>query len=155
MTAKRIEFNDFRRRFKKEHCWPGIICARCGHFAKGGHLHHVVPLRRGGAIGAENLIPLCHNCHDDIEEIAQLGVTAEEFLAIPTTADILIANRNRSVHPKLPYHRVLALTRKIGRAMEETKYEEKREEKYPDWLSYEDLWEAEKEAFPLIRNIGW
>ena len=152
MTAERIEFNDFRRRFKKEHGWPGIICARCGHFAKGGHFHHVVPLRRGDSVGAENLIPLCHNCHDAIEEVAQLRVTVEEFLAIPTTADILIANRNRSVHPKLPYYKVLALTRKIGREMEAVKYEEKRQEGWPE---YDELWAAEKEVFPLLADVEW
>ena len=116
----------------------------------GGHLHHLTPLRNGGVNATQNLIPLCHVCHDDIEELAQLGVTDEEFLQIPTTVDLLITNRQRGVVPDMSFEDLLKLTRKIGREMESAKYEEKREEGWPDYC---DLWEEEKRVFPLIAGI--
>ncbi len=158
MTEERKQFNKFRRNFKKEHDWPGVICARCGHFVRGGrfgrtgHLHHLTPLRKGGMNDVENLIPLCHVCHEDIEELTQLNVTVEEFLKIPTTVDLLIANRYRLDCPDMSFEDVVILTRKIGREMETVKYEGKRQE---DWPEYDELWAAEKEVFPLLAKVEW
>ena len=36
-------------------------------------MHHLSPLRKGGPNTADNLIPLCHVCHNDVEELVQLG----------------------------------------------------------------------------------
>lgn len=158
MTEERKQFDKFRRNLKKDHGWPGIICARCGHFVKGGrfgfrgHLHHLTPLRKGGENNEANLIPLCHVCHDDIEELTQLDVTTDEFLSIPTTVDLLLANRHRSCDPNLPYDELVSLVRRIGREMESAKYEGKRE---PEWPEYWDLWAEEKEVFPLLKDAGW
>ena len=115
-------------------------------------MHHLSPLRKGGPNTADNLIPLCHVCHNDVEELVQLGITAEEFLKIPTTVDFLIASRNRDIDQNKSFEEVLDLTRRIGREMESAKYEEKRQE---DWPEYWDLWAAEKAAFPLLENIDW
>lgn len=36
------------------------------HDMYGGHLHHLVPRARGGDDVAENLVPVCPNCHAQI-----------------------------------------------------------------------------------------
>jgi 5-methylcytosine-specific restriction endonuclease McrA len=37
-------------------------CVYCGE--KGGTVDHVIPLARGGAHTAENLVPACQRCND-------------------------------------------------------------------------------------------
>ena len=65
MEDKRTEFARLRRRWMKEHGWKGFVCARCGRFSKGTHLHHIQELLYGGENTPENLIPLCSDCHHE------------------------------------------------------------------------------------------
>jgi len=45
----------------------GYRCARCQKYAKGNlHLHHILPLNRGGSNAKSNLIPLCSDCHYEV-----------------------------------------------------------------------------------------
>jgi len=45
----------------------GYRCAMCQRFSKGNlHLHHIIPLGRGGSNSKSNLIPLCSECHYDV-----------------------------------------------------------------------------------------
>ena len=47
---------DYRR--KKE-----FMCEDCGSFAPDGHVHHCVPVSKGGSSNEDNLIFLCKHCH--------------------------------------------------------------------------------------------
>lgn len=64
---KRAEFQKLRNRWMKEHGWKGFVCARCGHFSKSAHLHHIKELVYGGENDPKNLIPLCSQCHHELD----------------------------------------------------------------------------------------
>jgi hypothetical protein len=51
----------------KNNGWKGFICARCGRFSKSVHLHHIQELVHGGENIPENLIPLCGDCHRELD----------------------------------------------------------------------------------------
>lgn len=76
---KRIEFNKLRKQWMKEHGWKGFVCARCGHFSKSAHLHHIKELIYGGENTPENLIPLCGECHRELDRYPD-GFPFEQFL---------------------------------------------------------------------------
>jgi hypothetical protein len=61
----REEFAKFRRKLLKENHIEHLICARCGEWRHSVHLHHIKELVHGGTNDAENLIPLCHVCHNE------------------------------------------------------------------------------------------
>jgi len=43
------------------------ICQRCGRYCKGmADCHHIRPISRGGPHTMDNLITLCHSCHESI-----------------------------------------------------------------------------------------
>lgn len=67
MEDKRTEFVRLRRHWMKEHGWKGFVCARCGRFSKSTHLHHIHELIEGGENNPENLIPLCGDCHRELD----------------------------------------------------------------------------------------
>lgn len=49
--------------FKKQ----GYRCQSCGSYAKGNlHLHHKIPITRGGSSNEDNLMVLCSDCHFNI-----------------------------------------------------------------------------------------
>lgn len=41
----------------------GFICEDCGEYAPDGHVHHDVPVSRGGSSSVDNLMFLCKDCH--------------------------------------------------------------------------------------------
>lgn len=41
----------------------GFICEDCGEYAPDGHVHHDVPISRGGSSSETNLMFLCKDCH--------------------------------------------------------------------------------------------
>jgi hypothetical protein len=41
----------------------GFICEDCGAYAPDGHVHHDVPVSRGGSSSESNLMFLCKDCH--------------------------------------------------------------------------------------------
>src|ERR1039457_1879058 len=47
-------------------------CCICHRF-RGTNIevHHIIPLGRGGTDGAENGIPLCFDCHADVEHYSE------------------------------------------------------------------------------------
>lgn len=49
-------------------------CRACG--GAGQHLHHVVPRSVGGDDRSENLIPLCHICHETYHRANDNGIVA-------------------------------------------------------------------------------
>lgn len=45
----------------------GYMCRKCGANLRGvfsRHIHHIIPLARGGTNSKSNLISLCGDCHD-------------------------------------------------------------------------------------------
>lgn len=64
---ERQEFKKLRRLWMKEHNWDGFICARCGKYSKSVHLHHIKELIYGGENDPKNLIPLCGDCHHELD----------------------------------------------------------------------------------------
>lgn len=40
-----------------------FICEDCGEYALGGHVHHIMPVSRGGDSSEDNLLFLCKYCH--------------------------------------------------------------------------------------------
>ena len=41
----------------------GFICEDCGEYAPDGHVHHDIPVSRGGSSSESNLMLLCKDCH--------------------------------------------------------------------------------------------
>ena len=42
----------------------GYRCQLCNEYAKGDlHLHHILPIHKGGSHARYNLMPLCSKCH--------------------------------------------------------------------------------------------
>jgi len=41
----------------------GFICEGCGAHARDGHVHHILPVSRGGDSSENNLLFLCKQCH--------------------------------------------------------------------------------------------
>lgn len=57
-------WKDFRVAIKKEN---GFICSQCGighSFENPIHLHHIIPVSKGGTNSKSNLISLCKICHN-------------------------------------------------------------------------------------------
>lgn len=45
----------------------GYRCSKCQAYSKGKlHLHHLIPLGRGGSNYKNNLVPLCESCHYEV-----------------------------------------------------------------------------------------
>lgn len=65
--TKRTEFDKLRKQWMKDHEWKGFICARCGHYSKSVHLHHIQELVYDGENTPENAIPLCGDCHRELD----------------------------------------------------------------------------------------
>jgi 5-methylcytosine-specific restriction endonuclease McrA len=43
------------------------ICQRCGRYCKGiADCHHIKPIGKGGSHSMDNLVTLCHYCHEEI-----------------------------------------------------------------------------------------
>lgn len=40
-----------------------FVCEDCGVYAPDGHVHHIVPVSRGGGSNDDNLLFLCKSCH--------------------------------------------------------------------------------------------
>lgn len=66
-SEERRKFRELRSLWMKEHGWKGFICARCGHYSKSVHLHHIKELIFGGENVPQNLIPLCGDCHRELD----------------------------------------------------------------------------------------
>ena len=56
----------------------GNYCSACG--AAGGlHLHHILPMSKGGSHRLDNLILLCASCHSDAHEGRDFSKTPSNF----------------------------------------------------------------------------
>lgn len=85
MEDKRAEFTKLRRMWMKEHGWKGFVCARCGRFSKSAHLHHIQELIYGGENTPDNLIPLCSDCHHELDFYSK-DYPFEQFLVTMPSA---------------------------------------------------------------------
>jgi 5-methylcytosine-specific restriction endonuclease McrA len=63
----------------------GRECSKCGYKPEGAlgerdlHVHHVIPLRKGGTHRLENLVPLCDQCHKEVDSVhARQVITRKE-----------------------------------------------------------------------------
>ena len=64
----------YRRKIASPKQWQAIVAAKLGECRvccdrsriAGHHLHHLVPRSRGGDDVADNIVPLCPECHDAI-----------------------------------------------------------------------------------------
>lgn len=57
----------------------GGCCEVCGFFSHPiAHIHHVVPVRKGGVGFPGNLIALCPNCHTTIHRLKDTEKTGDE-----------------------------------------------------------------------------
>lgn len=79
MEDKRTEFAKLRKQWMKDHEWKGFVCARCGRYSTSVHLHHIQELIHGGENAPENLIPLCGDCHRELDVYPE-GWEFEKFL---------------------------------------------------------------------------
>lgn len=151
MTEERKEFARFRRQLMKEHCFPGLICMRCGHFSKsGGHLHHVIPIIKGGKTGLDNLVPLCHSCHDDVHRFNHDVLSLKDFVCIPDQYSMGVGVLTGAFDSDLSTRETFDLIMRCGRNIEMLKYEEKRPD---DWPEYSVLWEEELAVFPKMAEV--
>ena len=61
----RQEFNShIRDKYIKQHPY----CEYCGKPVKADHVHHIIPLFKGGDNRESNLIALCCNCHGKVHD---------------------------------------------------------------------------------------
>lgn len=84
----RAEFNKFRRKLLKENNIEHLICARCGEWRGSVHLHHIKEIVYGGENVPENLVPLCHVCHNEWDSWDNGEFDFGTFLLTPTIRDI-------------------------------------------------------------------
>ena len=93
MVDKRTEFAKLRKQWMKSHGWKGFVCARCGHYSKSVHLHHIQELIYGGENTPENLIPLCSECHRELDYYSK-DFPLEQFLVtLPCIVTPLVHER--------------------------------------------------------------
>jgi 5-methylcytosine-specific restriction endonuclease McrA len=61
-----LNWNNLRWALFKKY---NYTCQKCGAYAKGRlHLHHIIPITRGGSSGEDNLLVLCDECHFNIHK---------------------------------------------------------------------------------------
>ena len=90
-TEMRKEFAKYRGKLLRQTERQQFICARCGRYGSGIHIHHIKELVDGGENGNSNLIPLCGTCHDEWDYAADTGMSFGEFLvSLPVTSWLLI-----------------------------------------------------------------
>jgi len=59
LNWNRLRFKVFDR--------DNYICQRCGRYCKGNaDCHHIQPVSKGGSHNLDNLVTLCHYCHEEI-----------------------------------------------------------------------------------------
>lgn len=83
----REEFEKYRRKLLKENNIEHPICARCGEWRHSVHLHHIVELVHGGKNEANNLIPLCFECHGEWDSWNDGKFELGTFLLTPKIRD--------------------------------------------------------------------
>lgn len=67
--AEGITYEDWEKLRKDVFIHDKYTCQRCfRRFRKGGiSCHHIIPRNKGGGSYPQNLITLCHHCHDYVE----------------------------------------------------------------------------------------
>lgn len=83
----REEFKRMKRLYFKEHPKQ---CAKCSEFHQRIHLHHKIPLEKGGNNIFKNLIPLCDTCNKEWHNVEDI-IPLEQFLQ----QCILVNNRHK------------------------------------------------------------
>ena len=73
--------NEFNNKIRNNFIQTHNLCQYCGKEAK--HIHHLIPISKGGDNRESNLIPLCFECHglihgktfnDNWKELQRIGI---------------------------------------------------------------------------------
>ena len=73
--------NEFNNKIRNNFIQAHNLCQYCGKEAK--HIHHLIPISKGGDNRESNLIPLCFECHglihgktfnDNWKELQRIGI---------------------------------------------------------------------------------
>ena len=57
---------EFNKIVRNEYIQKHFYCEYCGKPVLADHVHHIIPLSKGGDNRESNLIALCCNCHSKI-----------------------------------------------------------------------------------------
>lgn len=72
------DWDDIRKKILQR---DGYRCQRCGRTDTELHVHHIVPLSKGGSSDPSNLITLCRECHESIHPHLRAAREAREAKA--------------------------------------------------------------------------
>ena len=78
--ARRKAFASYRKSLLRQNNISALICARCGYESNSVHLHHIKEIVCGGEDSAQNLVPLCSECHKEWDVCSVAGMNLGEFL---------------------------------------------------------------------------
>ena len=105
--ARRKEFEKYKTSLLKQNGITSLICARCGYSNRSNHLHHITEVVYGGQDSADNLIPLCAECHHEWDACCAVGMSLGEFLVSVSSLTLRIATKQGAFNSTIPTNELL------------------------------------------------
>lgn len=103
-VSVRLQADEFRKVAQPVRFEDGFRCVKCKKGGRGieTHVHHIIPLARGGTNNVANLVLLCRSCHQkqhpDFKISQSIDSSKKKHFGIDNAANIYIKNKSEGEH---------------------------------------------------------